>query len=593
MKFSVIVPSINSFDMLFRDCIDTFKEFNGSDCEIIIVDDGSEQTLQSRIAQECLSKGYKFLFNEQNLGFPKTVNKGMRAATGDCIILCNNDVRFIQNVLDPIKKAFELHPKVGIVGAQLLYPAGNLQHAGIISHGPAMFTHRGWHKKPDEFPDCYKTDYMIGVTGALFAIRREAMEEVGFMNEDFFLSCDDTEYCLRAWKKDWRVLYCGQVKAIHAEGATRGANDREKLTKNRKWMIEERKTMNKFFTEFDQNFNWGEIQNKVRECNLELLAGGEEVKRLQENPGSEKVYYGNGNGRKTILVPENSKKVITVRRTGAMGDVLLTTGIIRKLKQENPKNSIVVSTHCDFVFRNNPYIEKCVKNIAEVSNAEKVFDLDLCYESNPKVPVIQAYAERVFGAVDPNYDFVPDLFSSSADHQSALSKIGEFLKPQDKYAVFHMPMSWPSRTWPRDKWNQVTRIISSSGFKVIVVGRGNDFRSDLYANVLNLVDNLSIHEIKELCERANVFVGMDSGVMHVAMTTGCPVVGLFTVANPDYRIFNRTAKTMAIIPKTPCRFCLHEASPPVQFVACKFQTNHCLNDFIPQEVAESAREISR
>lgn len=592
MKFSFVVPTINTFDMLFRDCIDTFKEHNGNDHEIIVVDDGSDQKMQSRIAQECMEKGYKFLFNTENSGFSKTVNKGMKAATGDVIVLLNNDVRFIQNVTAQIEKAFNLHPKVGIVGALLLYPHGTIQHAGILSSGPCIFTHRGWHEKPDQFVECHKTDYLIGVTGALFAIRRQAMEEIGFLNEEFFLSCDDTEYCLRAWNKDWRVLYAGQVKAIHAEGGTRGANDRDKLTKNRKWYIEERKTMDKFFAEFNKHFNWAEIEGKVRTCNLELIAGKEEVQRLQENPGCDWRYYGDG-AIQIVPVKTGVAKVIAVKRTGALGDVLLTTGVIRKLKEENPDHSIVVSTHCEYVFRNNPHVSRCVKNLVEVSSAEKIFDLDLCYESNPKTPIIQTYAERVFGRPDLNYDFKPELFSSQADYDSLYAKMSGFATPENKIAVVHMAVGWPSRTWPRQNWNEVTKSFASNGFKVVVVGRGGDFKSDLYANVLNLNDNLSIHEIRELCKRASVFIGMDSGLMHVAMTTNCPVVGIFTVANPDYRIFNREGKTTALVPRTQCRFCLHDVPPPVQFVACRFGTNHCLNDFLPKEVCDAAREIIR
>ena len=162
---------------------------------------------------------------------------------------------------------------------------------------------------------------------------------------------------------------------------------------------------------------------------------------------------------------------------------------------------------------------------------------------------------------------------------------------KDKIAVVHMVVGWPSKTWHPAKWNAVIDGLTENGFKVVVIGRGADIKPK--AGILSLIDQLSIHEVKELISKASVMVGMDSGPLHIAMTTDCPVVGMFTIADPNNRVSKREAKTTALVPTVECRFCLHQQPPPVNFVACKFGTNKCLDDFNVDAVVQAVKETAR
>lgn len=596
MKLSFVIPTVNQFKMLFDDCIDSFMKFNGAEHEVIVVDDGSTVSqdrtpspLRPKIQEECEKRGIKFLYNENNSGFPITVNKGIKAATGDIITVVNNDIKFFENVTNPILKSFEKDPQVGIVGALLYYPDMTIQHGGIQLVGDASFTHRGWHKTLPEAPEVKSPSYMIGVTGAVFALRKEMIDQIGAFREDYFLACEDTEFCLRAWSKGWKVYYNPEIQAIHREGATRGRTDVEKQRKHRAWYIREQQTWQKFRNDL-KTYSLANIKHSVASANGVIAPTARSVKAMSN---AEKIVF-----QANEIVPEvraadlnSAKNSIFIRRAGALGDVLMSTGVVRALREKNKCKRIIFATNSPDALRGNPNIDLVVPTQSEVPAGAEVINLDMTYENNPKREVWKTYAEAAGLSAESDLGF--EMYSTQRDFDSMKLKIPQVDFTKDRVAVLHCAISWANRTWPRPYWLDVSRKLSGSGYKVITIGKGADYRSDLYANVFNMVDRLSIQEIRELMKKASVFVGMDSGMLHVAQTTDVPIVGLFTVANPKYRIYPRTVKTIALAPKSECRFCLHEQAPPVTFVGCKFGTNACLQDITPDSVIEAIQESAK
>jgi len=278
IKYSLIIPTTRQTALLKR-CVDTIRKHEkGSDYEIIIVDDGSEKSIQDWVEQFCQNNKFKCNLQPENKGFAHTVNIGLRMAEGEHLILVNNDVEFIKPILGLIDKTFMALPKVGIIGAKLMFPPGDkVQHAGVVRipnrHGGGSFIHTNKHV-PRHNPAVNQSRYFTSVTGALYCIRRECYEVVGEWNEKYFLSCEDTEYSLRAWKHDWHVYYDHAIEALHHEGKTRGANDFQKKKESIKWFQKERETIPLFnadlvkydLEKFDQTIralNSGSLQRKV------------------------------------------------------------------------------------------------------------------------------------------------------------------------------------------------------------------------------------------------------------------------------------------------------------------------------------------
>lgn len=240
MHFSIVIPTYGNAPLLAKCLQSTVRLYNRRDYEIIVVDDGSsaaEQTAIKRVIDKFPNKRLvTAIYETTNKGFAAAVNKGIERAEGRTIILCNNDVIFTQDILLPLEKAFELDPQIAVVGALLNYVNNTIQHAGLVFDKiTKSFLHIHKHK-PNKVA---ASGYAIAVTGALFAIKREALEKIGGFNEQFFLACEDTDYCLRAWEKGYKVYFSRDVRAIHLEGSTRGSDQKTKARKNRDWMKKE------------------------------------------------------------------------------------------------------------------------------------------------------------------------------------------------------------------------------------------------------------------------------------------------------------------------------------------------------------------
>src|SRR6185295_1900522 len=126
-----------------------------------------------------------------------SINKGLQAASGDIFLLLNDDIILTSPVLSKITKLFENTPNLGVLGALLRYPNKMIQHAGMV------FSER--HRNFLHLKHVHDSQYMIAVTGAFFAVSKELYQQIGGLDEKFFLACEDTQYCLRAWAANFRV----------------------------------------------------------------------------------------------------------------------------------------------------------------------------------------------------------------------------------------------------------------------------------------------------------------------------------------------------------------------------------------------------
>jgi len=315
MKHSLIIPTVNQTALLETCVKSIFKhETNREKYEIIVVDDGSDEKIQSWVGSFCRQHNLKFHLEPVNQGFSHTVNLGLKIADGEYLTLVNNDVEFIKPVLDILADCFETKKEVGVVGAKLLFPTDDLnkakvQHAGVVRIPSATlsggsFIHVNKHV-PRNTPSVNQSKYYPSVTGAFYAIRREAYDAVGPWNESYFLSCEDTEYSLRVWQKKWHVLYNHLIEATHHEGHTRGANDLAKKRISIDWFIKERETIPKFTKDLSK-FHLKEIDNEIRRLNHGSVVKIPTIPRVPDRDVARKV--------KNIVVAPKAQPLAPVQR---------------------------------------------------------------------------------------------------------------------------------------------------------------------------------------------------------------------------------------------------------------------------------------
>ena len=158
--------------------------------------------------------------NGGNLGFAAGNNAALRDETAEVIVLLNPDVALSPGALAALAGALNADPSTGIAGAKLWYPDGaTIQHAGgFITHPQALPGHFGIGRRDTANHDTPRdVEYVIG---AATAVRRSMLDAIGLLDEGFFLYFEDVDFCARARRAGYRVVYWPAATGIHVETAT-------------------------------------------------------------------------------------------------------------------------------------------------------------------------------------------------------------------------------------------------------------------------------------------------------------------------------------------------------------------------------------
>lgn len=240
--FTLVIPTVGAAHKVME-CVSSCRRHltPGTRLEVVIVDDGCPDADSLEVLREAARDGeFELRENGQNLGFSAAVNRGLRGARGEFILVCNNDVQFDRPWVEAVREAFASDPLVGIVSPRLLYPDGwTIQHAGTEKAPGHLAYGHSHHRAAAELPEAKTSRYVWYATGALMAFRRSTLQRLGGLSTAYGLAYEDLDYCLRAWLMGIRVLYWGEFAARHQEGGTRGASDEQKKARPLVWLQRE------------------------------------------------------------------------------------------------------------------------------------------------------------------------------------------------------------------------------------------------------------------------------------------------------------------------------------------------------------------
>lgn len=244
-EVSVVIPTLNGADLI-ESCITSFiRTVDSVEYELIVVDDGSIPEEKEKMRILAAQYSFKLIELPFRHSYARAVNRGIEAASGKYLLLLNNDVIFqytgwLTNMLQTMNDAWN----IGIVGCRLLYSDYSIQHAGGVLLTGERYEHL-YKGREGDLPQASLTYDVEAVTGALMLIKKEVIDQLGLLSEDYLLSYEDVDFCLRARQSGWRVVYCGNAVAIHDEGSTRGRNRAEKPDE---WFEEEMRSYITFWT---------------------------------------------------------------------------------------------------------------------------------------------------------------------------------------------------------------------------------------------------------------------------------------------------------------------------------------------------------
>lgn len=229
MKALVIIPSYMTEPQDLATtvaAIESVRKTQGDGVDVMVVDDHSpKEPLVDGLQQESERLEFDLHVKEENSGFSKTVNVGLRRALSEDrdAILMNADVELITpGWLNHMRTTTgPTGQKAAVVGGLLLYKNGLIQHGGIyFSNLTRTFDHM-YKYGPGNLPEALEKAE-CPVTGALQFIRHSTLEKVGLYDEKFSMGWEDVDYCIRTMLADEGCIYNPNIRAFHYEMMFRG-----------------------------------------------------------------------------------------------------------------------------------------------------------------------------------------------------------------------------------------------------------------------------------------------------------------------------------------------------------------------------------
>jgi GT2 family glycosyltransferase len=224
---SIIIVSWNTRDLL-RACLETIRHQAGLKhtdfVETIVVDncstDGTVEMLRESYPEIHLIE------NSDNLGFAQATNQGIRISNGKIILFLNPDTELTEHALSILIDTLKDHPNGGAVGARLIGPDGDIQESAYPSLTLFREFWRLFHLdriRPFATYPLGKWSYDLPhkvevVQGACMLVRREALDEVGWLNEDYFMYTEEVDLCYRLLDAGWEIYWEPRAVIIHHGG---------------------------------------------------------------------------------------------------------------------------------------------------------------------------------------------------------------------------------------------------------------------------------------------------------------------------------------------------------------------------------------
>lgn len=228
-KLSVIIVNFNGGGLLLDAVMALLSD--PIPIQVIVSDNGSTDNSLELLEKHISNDHLLIHQNKKNIGFAAGINRVIALADGDYLLFLNPDSIVENRTLEEMLSVMELYPSVGMsgclirnldgseqagarrrvptparslvraLGLDIIFPI--LKEKGILLH---------------QFPLPRNIEEVEAISGAFMLVRREAMEDVGVMDEGYFLHCEDLDWCMRFRIQGWKILFVPQVSVVHQQG---------------------------------------------------------------------------------------------------------------------------------------------------------------------------------------------------------------------------------------------------------------------------------------------------------------------------------------------------------------------------------------
>jgi GT2 family glycosyltransferase len=228
---SIVIVTWNAREVLL-DCLDSIHreilsraDEGRIETETLVVDNGSRDGSVAAVRER--HPWAEVIALPENIGFAAGNNVGLRRAKGRHAVLLNSDTVVLPDALERCVRYLDAHPEVGAAGLQLLNPDRSKQNC--IHNFPSLQTEilpkglletffpRRYPSKRYHHPAPIEVE---AVLGACLFVRREVLESVGLLPEDYFFFLEETDWCFQIARAGWRVVHIPDARVIHIFGAS-------------------------------------------------------------------------------------------------------------------------------------------------------------------------------------------------------------------------------------------------------------------------------------------------------------------------------------------------------------------------------------
>ena len=451
-------------------CIESIKRLTDRNrYDLVVIDNGSKDKTAEYLQTVLDGDGDLIIRNTKNRGFSGGNNQGLRVAETEYILMINNDCRIEKdNWLDMLFDESD-GKDVGLVGA--------LCHKAAPDYARKVFDHVGAGKESD------KWSYIEG--WCIFGKKELFIKLNGFdmrfnpaYGEDADLS--------------YRVKELGlKIKAVKLPIKHFGNKSKSQLDKSipHQSDISGRRMFSKWID--------SEVANTMNE---------------KQEKKTVKI-------KKVESVIKHKPTILFIRK-GARGDVLLTTPILKELKNKYPNSLLVYETDCPDILVGNPYIDRIEKYVPDA----KAYDIVL----SPRYEV--AMSENAIDTMAKQCDVkLSEKKLEITLSESHINWAKNKIDMNRRTIAFHTGRAWASKEWPFNKFIDVIRYYSDKGYGIIEVGNKQTQFSGIGTNGRGCSIKQTAALIKECC----VFVGIDSGCAHLAKAVGTPACVIYGCVHPS------------------------------------------------------------
>jgi GT2 family glycosyltransferase len=239
MDVSVIIVNWNTRDIL-RDCLSSiFKQTQGIEFEVIVIDNGSNDRSVEMVEAEFPQ--VIIIANAENRGFAAANNQGIAIAKGRYVLLLNSDTVILDNAIKKTVLFADAHREAAVVGCRVLNANKTLQQTcfmfpsvlNMVLAATYLYKlfprNRFFGRERMTWWDRNSVSEVDVVTGCFMLVRRQAIEKIGLMDERFFVYGEETDWCYRFKQAGWKVVFAPVGQIIHLGGVSSSKMARKTL----------------------------------------------------------------------------------------------------------------------------------------------------------------------------------------------------------------------------------------------------------------------------------------------------------------------------------------------------------------------------